>query len=182
MRVSGRDVGTAGRGSRMKVLRAIGIAVVCLLVIAGAVILGARWIYGPLGPFPGPGLSGPVVEGPVEDWSFVDAVKVIQVETRPDAPYSVDTWVTRIGDGIYVFAGSEKSPWVQNIIQDPLVRIRIDGRIYPLRAVGIADLQVKRVFLEAMKAKYEHDFGFDRELYERGRETGEFVLFRMEPR
>jgi hypothetical protein len=166
----------------MKLLKAIGIAIVCLLVIGGAVILGARWIYGPLGPFPGPALAGNVVEEPVEDWSFIDAVEVIQVETRPDAPYSVSTWVTRVDDGIYVFAGDDESPWVQNLIQDPVVRIRIEGRIHELRAVGVADLQVKRVFLEAMKAKYEHDFGFDPELYQRGQETGEFVLFKMEAR
>jgi len=165
-----------------KLLKAVGIVIVGLLVIGGAVILGARWIYGPMGPFPGPGLAGPVVEEPVEDWSFIDAVKVIQIETRPGAPYSVSTWVTGIDDGIYVFAGDDQSPWVQNIVQDPLVRIRIEGRIHELRAVGVADLEVKRVFLEAMKAKYEHDFGFDPEFYQRAWDTGEFVLLRMEPR
>jgi len=165
-----------------KLLKAIGIVIVSLLVIGGAAILGARWIYGPMGPFPGPGLTGPVVEEPVEDWSFVDAVKVIQIETRPEAPYSVSTWMTRIDNGLYVFASNDQSPWVQNIIQDPLVRIRIEGRIHELRAVGVADPEVKRVFLETMKAKYEHDFGFDPEFYQRAWETGEFVLLRMEPR
>jgi hypothetical protein len=165
-----------------KLLKAIGIVIVSLLVIGGAVILGARWIYGPLGPFPGPELAGAAVEEPVEDWSFVDAVKVIQIETRPGAPYSVSTWMTRVDDGIYVFASNDQSPWVQNIIQDPLVRIRIEGRIHELRAVGVADPEVKRVFLETMKAKYEHDFGFDPEFYQRAWDTGEFVLLRMEPR
>jgi hypothetical protein len=163
-------------------LKAVGIVIVGLLVIGGAAILGARWIYGPMGPFPGPGLTGPVVEEPVENWSFIDAVKVIQIETRPEAPYSVSTWMTRVDDGIYVFAGDDQSPWVQNIIQDPLVRIRIEGRIHELRAVGVADLEVKHAFLEAMKAKYEHDFGFDPEFYQRAWDTGEFVLLRMEPR
>ena len=45
-----------------KLLKAIGIAVVSLVVVLGAVILGARWIYGPLGPIPGPKLTGTVVE------------------------------------------------------------------------------------------------------------------------
>jgi hypothetical protein len=165
-----------------KLLKAIGIALACLLLIGGAVILGARWIYGPLGPFPGPALAGPVAEGPVEDWSFVDAVKVVQIETRPDDPYSVSTWMTRVDDGVYVFAGDDESPWVQNLIRDPLVRIRIEGRIHELRAVGVTNLEIKRVFLEAMKAKYEHDFGFDPEFYQRAWDTGEFVLLRMEPR
>ena len=37
-------------------------------------------------------------------------------------------------------------------------------------------------FLEAMKAKYEGDFGFDPEFYQRAWDTGEFVLLRMDPR
>ena len=165
-----------------KLLKAIGIAVVSLLVVGGAVILGARWIYGPLGPIPGPKLTGSVVEEPVEDWSSIDAVKVIQIETDPADPYSVSTWVTRVGSEIYVFAGSDQSPWVQNISDDPRVRIRIEGRIHELRAVSVADFETKRAFLTAMKAKYEHDFGFDPEFYGRAWETGEFILLQMEPR
>jgi hypothetical protein len=164
-----------------KLLKVIGIAVVSLLVVVGAVMLGSRWIYGPLGPIPGPRLEGPVVEEPVEDWSWIDAVKVVQVETNPEDPYSVNTWVTRVGQQIYVFGG--ESPWVQYISEDPRVRIRIEGRIHELRAVGVPDLETKRAFLTAMKSKYEHDFGFDPEFASGAAwETGGFVLLRMEPR
>ena len=165
-----------------KLLKGIVLTLVVLVVIAGVLWLGSRWLFGPIGPMPGARLSGTEVEEPVQDWSFVDAVKVIQIETRPGAPYSVSTWMTRIDDGLYVFAGDDESPWVQNIIQDPLVRVRIEGRIHELRAVGATDLQIKRIFLGAMKAKYEHDFGFDPEFYQRAWDTGEFVLLRMEPR
>ncbi len=165
-----------------KLLKGIGLTLVGLIVIVGILWLGSRCVFGPLGPIPGPGLSGMVAEEPVQDWSFIDAVKVIQIETRPNAPYSVSTWMTRVDDGLYVFAADDESPWVQNIIQDPLVRIRIEDRIHELRAVGVTDLEIKRVFLEAMKAKYEHDFGFDPEFYQHGWDTGEFVLLRMEPR
>ena len=165
-----------------KLLKAISIAVVSLLVVGGTVILGARWIYGPLGPFPGPKLSGSVVEEPVEDWSSIGAVKVIQIETDPEDPYSVSTWATRIGDGIYVFASDDESPWVRNISQDPRVRIRIEGRIYERRAVGVANFETKRTFLTTMRSKYENDLGFDPEFWQRAWDTGEFVLFRMEAR
>lgn len=167
----------------MKTLfKAVGIAVVGLLVIGGAVILGARWLYGPLGPIPGPELSGSVIEEPVEDWSFLDAIKVVQIETRPEDPYSVSTWATRIGDGIYVFASDGESPWVRNISQDPRVRIRVEGRIYERRAVGVANFETKRTFLTTMRSKYEGDYGFDPEFWQHGWDTGEFVLFRMEAR
>jgi len=165
-----------------KLLEVIGIILVSLLVVVGAVVLGARWFFGPLGPIPGPELSGPVVEEPVDDWSWIDAVKVVQIETRPEDPYSVSTWVTRVGNEIYVFAGDEESPWVENIGNDPRVRVRIRGRIYELAAVRVADLEKKRVFLTAMKSKYQNDFGFDPEFFERGWDSGAFVLLRMEPR
>jgi hypothetical protein len=163
-------------------IKVVGIAVVGLLVIGGAVILGARWLYGPLGPIPGPELSGTVVAEPVEDWSFIDAVKVVQIETRPEDPYSVSTWATRLGDGIYVFASDDESPWVRNIGEDPRVRVRIEGRIHECRAVSVADFETKRAFLTTMRSKYKNDYGFDPEFYQRAWDTGEFVLFRMEPR
>jgi hypothetical protein len=173
----------AGRGSEVNTLiKTIGIALVGLLVVGGTVVLGARWLYGPLGPIPGPELAGSVVTEPVDDWSFVDAIKVVQVETRPEDPYSVSTWLTRTDDGIYVFAGNEESPWVQNIAEDSRVRIRIEGRIHELRAMSVANLETKRVFLTNMKSKYECDFGFDPTFWQHGWDTGDFVLFRLEPR
>jgi hypothetical protein len=165
-----------------KLLRGIGIVVASLLVVGGAVILGARWIYGPLGPFPGPKLRGSVVEEAAKDWSSVDAVKVVQIETDPEDPYSVSTWLTRVGSEIYVFAGSDESPWVRNIGEDPRVRVRIEGRIHELRAAKVRDLEKKRAFLTAMKSKYQNDYGFDPDFYQRAWDTGEFVLLRMEPR
>jgi hypothetical protein len=165
-----------------KLLKGVGIVVVSLVVIGGAVILGARWVFGPLGPIPGPELTGSVVDEPADDWSFVDAVKVIQVETRPEAPYSVSTWLTRVDDGVYVFAADGESPWVQHIDDDPRVRIRIEGRIHECRAVRVSDSETKRAFLTAMKSKYEHDVGFDPDFVQHAWDTGEFVLLRMEPR
>jgi hypothetical protein len=165
-----------------KLFKALGIAFLSLLVVGGAVVLGARWVFGPLGPIPGPELRGAVVEEPVADWSSIDAVKVIQIETGPEDPYSVSTWVTRVGNQIYVFAGDDESPWVQNIGDDPRVRIRIEGRIHEFRAEGVANLEKKRDFLTAMKLKYQHDFGFDPEFFHRAWDTGEFILLRMAPR
>jgi hypothetical protein len=163
-------------------MKAIGIGVVALLAIGGIVIAGALWIYGPLGPIPGPQLMGPVIDEPVSDWSSIDAVDVIQLETNPEDPYSVNIWVTRVGDAIYIFGGGEESRWVQNIGDDPRVRIRVEGRIHELRAIPVESHQTKRAFLTNMKSKYEGDIGFDEELWERGWETGELTLFQMQPR
>jgi hypothetical protein len=164
-----------------KLLKGTGIVVVTLLVVGGAVILGARWIYGPLGPFPGPRLSGSLVEDPVEDWSSIDAVEVIQVETDPEGPYSVSIWVNRVGNRIYI-SGNEKSPWVRNIHDDPRVRIRVEGRIHECRALEVTELEEKRAFLDALESKYGDHFWFDQDSHQRSWETPDFDLFRIEQR
>ena len=46
----------------------------------------------------------------------------------------------------------------------------------------VADLETRRAFLTAMKMKYEHDFGFDPEFYQRAWDGEEFALLRMKPR
>ena len=160
----------------------MGMAVVGLLALGGMLILGAHWIYGPLGPIPGPKLSGAVVEKPVVQWSFVDAIQVIQVETRPEDPYTVNTWVTRARNHIYVFSSTEDKTWVQNILGDPRVRIRIDGRVHECSAVRVADLEEKRAFLLKMRSKYGGHFEFELEAWQYQWDTGEIALFRMEPR
>lgn len=159
------------------VTKAIGIVLACGVVIVGATVLGSRWIFGPLAFFPGPKLSGPVAQEPAEGWAFVDEVAVVQIETRPDNPYSNNIWLTRIDDGIYIFGGNEETVWVQNLAQDPRLRLRVEGRIYERRAVRTEDPEDKRRFIAALKAKYEGDFGYDPEW-----EKGDFILLRLDPR
>ena len=54
---------------------------------------------GPFLVFPGGALSGEVVEEPVRDWSFVDDA-FVDLETRPDDPYSVElNYIVRDGSG-----------------------------------------------------------------------------------
>jgi hypothetical protein len=172
-----------GRDSNVKtLLKVVGIAVGGLVLVCAVVVAGSLWIFGPVGPVPGPELSGPLVTEPVDDWSFVDAIDTIQLETRPEDPYSVNIWLTRVGDAVYVFAGSDQSNWIQNIAAEPRVRLRIDGRIYQRRAVGVEDLETKRAVLTSMKAKYEGDIGYDADFVQRGMETGDFFAFRMDPR
>lgn len=165
-----------------KLLGAITLVLVALLLLGGLAALGARWFYGPLGPIPGPGLSGPVTREPVTGWSHVDAIQVIQVETRPESPYTVHTWVTRVGDAIYIFSGTEDKTWVRNILEDPRVRVRIDGRIHERLAVRAEALEEKRAFLAPLRSKYEGQPEFDLEEWQRAWDSGEVVVFRLEPR
>jgi hypothetical protein len=88
------------------------------------------------GPFliiPGGELEGEVVSEPVVDWSFVDST-FIDLEVRPDAPYSVElNYVVRDGE-LYVDP-AEGRRWLDYIRDDPRVRARFEGKIYELKAV-----------------------------------------------
>ena len=88
------------------------------------------------GPFfiiPGGELAGEVVEDPVEDWSFVtDAF--VDLELRPEDPYSVElNYFVR--DGKLFVDPAEGRRWFEYLKADSRVRVRFDGKIYPLTAV-----------------------------------------------
>jgi len=83
--------------------------------------------------FPGGELSGEVVREPVEDWSFLTDL-FIDLETRPDDPYSVQlNYIVR--DGKLLIDPAEGRRWLEHIRADPRVRARFSGKIYPLTAV-----------------------------------------------
>jgi hypothetical protein len=88
---------------------------------------------GPFLVFPGGALRGEVVEAPVRDWSFVDAA-FVDLETQPGDPYSVQlNYFVR--DGQLYLDPAEGRAWLEHIREDPRVRVRFHGKIYPLVAV-----------------------------------------------
>lgn len=107
--------------------------------------------------FPGLWLSGEVVREPVTDWDWVNEVddpvrgNTIMLETRTwyGIPHSVVINATPRGDELYI-GGSEQDfrlerdfphskRWWANVERDPRVRMKIDGRIYEMTAVHVAD-------------------------------------------
>ena len=83
-------------------------------------------------------LSGDVRPAP-SDWSFAGDYGTAQLETRPDDPYSVNLAYTVLDGQVYVNAGGTETGWVKNMMANPLVRLRVDGTIYELRAERVTD-------------------------------------------
>ena len=88
---------------------------------------------GPFLVFPGGALRGEVVTEPVTDWSFVDD-SFIDLETRPSDPYSVELNYF-VKDGQLYIDPAEGRRWLEYIREDPRVRVRFGGKIYPAEAV-----------------------------------------------
>lgn len=130
---------------------------------------------GPLVMIPGGALSGAVKPVP-GDWSFTDSVETVQLETRPEDPYSVNVWGVAAGGGFYIASGrGESAAWAKHIAADPRVRLRVGEDIYELRAVHTTDEAEINAALEAIQKKYE-DFEPDEE------QRQQAILFRLEPR
>lgn len=101
--------------------------------LLAALFAGSLGCGGPFLVIPGGELSGEVVNEPVTDWSFVTA-RFVDLETRPSDPYSVElNYVVR--DGQLYIDPAEGRKWLDYIREDPHVRVRFGGKIYPLKAV-----------------------------------------------
>ena len=134
------------------------------------IVLSGLLACGPLVMLPGGRLSGEAEPVP-GDWSFSDRVETVQLETRPEDPYSVNIWGVAVGPDFYVASGKPENAWAQHILADDRVRLRIEGTIYDMRALRDDSPESRERYLAAVKAKYD---------FEPGPEQGNgAILFRM---
>ncbi len=116
-----------------------------ILVLACVFVAGCS---GPFMVFPGGAISGDTAP---YDLSAVDPeVSVLQLETNPAEPYSVNLGFFRIGDDIYIDPAEERR-WYQHIKADPRVRIRFDG------STLVHDMQTEEVTDPAIVSQFEAD-------------------------
>ena len=104
-------------------------------------------------PFSSGQLEGTVVPGP-EDWRPVAAREVVQLESQPSEPYSVNIWVLGEESHLYVFAGGTKANWIEHIEVDPNVRMKIGESIYELKAERVLDPDEFERFAQGWESKY----------------------------
>jgi hypothetical protein len=157
------------------------------LVCAALAALGC----GPMVMFPGGRLSGDVKRAP-SDWAFSESIDVVQIETRPSDPYSVNIWGAA-KDGtfyvmaanrerrwvknlmaFYVMAANRERRWVKNLMADPNVRLKVCDDVYEMRANEVTDEATIESVVEVLVAKY--DFRPNAE------QRAEGALFALTPR
>lgn len=127
-----------------------------LLTLAGAVALAvaavaaaARFSDGPIGPFPGGALRGTVDPDPDPDWR--SAGRTIELEIRPDEPWSLRTYAIPYGRELYVPSfQAERRRWVPVALADPRVRVRLGERLYERRLERVADPATRARLIELM--------------------------------
>jgi hypothetical protein len=112
----------------------------------------------PIFMFPGGALTGESASPPV-DWSLLDNVDTIQVEFREDDPYSHNIWAVGIGSDLYIATRGEGTRWTPMIESNPKVRARINGKLYGLTAVRVANAEEVDRVAAAYAKKYQLDEG-----------------------
>jgi hypothetical protein len=106
-----------------------------------------------MGLVPGGPLVGSRVQEPVRDWSFSDAYPLIAVETRGRFfRHSVTVLCLSYDADLFLMARyAPRKRWVQEILRDPRIRLKIGDTIYPGRAVRVTEplpgYPVARAFL-----------------------------------
>ena len=101
-------------------------------------------------------LSGEVTDPPA-DWSEFNDEEIIQLETRPEDPYSVNIWMIASGPNLYVATGDDPTRWSRILEENPDVRVRIRGLIYELEAHRVEDVVEKTAIGNEYVRKYDVD-------------------------
>ena len=112
------------------------VAALALAVAVTASIATAVGCGGPLGPIRGGRLAGATVATPVADWSFAESYPLMQIEVRPEDPYSVNVNFIVADGRLYVDIGRPEdwNRWRRLIRDDPRARVRFGDRVYPVLA------------------------------------------------
>ncbi len=120
------------------------------LIVFAILFTGCEYI-----PFSSGKLEG-IVTNPPSDWSLVLNQEIIQIETNPETPYSVNLWIVNIDNTPHIFSGDNLSQWAENILENDQVKLKIGENIYPLRGERVVKAQHFEKFAKAWQKKYGH--------------------------
>jgi hypothetical protein len=116
-------------------------------------------------------LTGDLVKTPVTDWSFIDEISNVQIETRTWylVPHVLRTDIARNNQQLYLFSEyfapapgkpdlRERFPearfWNRMVVRDPRIRVKIGNRLFDMRAYPLTDPNEISVARQAFLSKY----------------------------
>ena len=108
----------------------------CLLLLTGC--------QSPFLTFPGKALPGELTR--TESFDFAAEYPLLQLETNPDAPYSVWLRTTVIDGGLYVDAAPARQ-WGRHLQRSPEVKVKLGERVYPALAVEVTAPEITEKFI-----------------------------------
>jgi hypothetical protein len=135
--------------------------VAAILVCLALLLVVLRFTgFNPHGGIPGLWLTGDLVTTPVTDWSFIDQVPNIKLQTQSRflLPHSVTINCLAYKGQFYVSSahpiGAPRS-WDENVMRDPHVRIKIGDKLYDRTLVLVTDPAEKDAVVQVREKKYQ---------------------------
>ena len=104
---------------------------------------------------PGLWIKGEPVTTPVTDWSFTDKIPEILIQTQTPylVPHSVTIWCAVYNGDLYITSYRGRL-WVEDIIRDPHVRLKIADQVFDRTVSVVDDPAQKAAVLQAKGKKY----------------------------
>ncbi len=104
---------------------------------------------------PGLWIKGEPVTTPVTDWSFTDKIPEIKIQTQTPflLPHSVTIWCAVYNGNLYVTSYRGRM-WVEDIIREPHVRLKIADQVYDRTLSVVDDPAEKAAVLQTKGKKY----------------------------
>ncbi len=143
------------------ILRILGGFILALVVAIAGTLIGVRFADGPWGMVAGgPFKTGEPYRGPEPDWSFVEDIDTIELQSVEPAR-SRTTWVVHHGGRAFIPCGYMDSAWGRIWKQWPIEAdrdgraiVRIDGTLYDRYLVRIRDSESMRPIVKELARKY----------------------------
>lgn len=143
------------------VLRVVGGLLALLLVVAGVLLVGARFADGPIAIVAGgPFTSGELVSGPEPDWSFVRDVPEVEFQLL-DPARSRTTWILHHDAKAYIPSGYMTTWWGKiwkrwpfEAEKDPRILLRVGDALYERQLVRIQEGPSVAPLLAELSRKY----------------------------
>jgi hypothetical protein len=135
-----------------KMLNVLGVIFACfVLVLLALRVTGLE----PHERMPGLWLTGDLVTTPVADWSYTDRIPEIKIQTQTPflLPHSVTIWCAAYNGNLYVTSARGRE-WVEDMIRDPHVRLKIADKVYDRTVSVVDDPAEKAAVLQARVRKY----------------------------
>ena len=108
------------------------------LVVVATLLMG----MGPLDRLPGARLVGPVVDGSVDSWRFVEKAGQCQLETRPQYPHSVTVNCWHLDGQLYIGCmRCQGKVWSRYAVETKLARVKIASQVYRVTLERTTDSQ-----------------------------------------
>ena len=108
------------------------------LIVVATLLMG----MGPLDRLPGARLVGPVVDGPIDSWRFVEKAGQCQLETRPQYPHSVTVNCWHLDGQLYIGCmRCQGKVWSRYVVETKLARVKIASQVYRVTLERTTDPQ-----------------------------------------